>query len=157
VNEPDRKVILVTRRTRLEELVNRHLTASQAKFYVEHMGADFGDYEVENATYLRARRTVVETLERHCRVQVIDRNFLPTFLFGPQDIVVALGQDGLVANAMKYLDGQPLVGINPDPRRYDGVLLPFAPNDLQRILRDLLWRKPLCPTANPCTRSMTSL
>ena len=32
----DRKVILVTRKTRLEELVNRHLTCSQAKFYIEH-------------------------------------------------------------------------------------------------------------------------
>ncbi len=134
----DRKVILVTRKTRFEELVNRHLTVSQAKFYVEHLGADFGDYEAENASYLRARRTVLETLERQCRVQVIDRNFLPTFLFGPEDIVVALGQDGLVANAMKYLDGQPLVGVNPDPRRYDGVLLPFAPNDLHRILHELL-------------------
>jgi NAD kinase len=138
VSALDRKVILVTRKTRFEELVNRHLTVSQAKFYVEHLGADFGDYEAENASYLRARRTVLETLERQCRVQVIDRTFLPTFLFGPEDIVVALGQDGLVANAMKYLDGQPLVGVNPDPRRYDGVLLPFAPNDLHRILHELL-------------------
>jgi NAD kinase len=138
VNVLDRKVILVTRKTRFEELVNRHLTVSQAKFYVEHLGADFGDYEAENASYLRARRTLLETLEQQCRVQVIDRTFLPTFLFGPEDIVVALGQDGLVANAMKYLDGQPLVGVNPDPRRYDGVLLPFAPNDLHRILHELL-------------------
>jgi len=83
VSAPDRKVILVTRKTRLEELVNRHLTISQAKFYIEHLGADFGDYESEQATYLKARRTVFEALERKGLVQVVDRTFLPTFLFGP--------------------------------------------------------------------------
>jgi NAD kinase len=138
MSAPDRKVILVTRKTRLEELVNRHLTVSQAKFYIEHLGADFRDYETEQATYLGARRTVQEALERQCLVQVIDRSFLPTFLFGPHDIVVALGQDGLVANTMKYLDGQPLVGVNPDPRRYDGVLLPFTPEEVPLLLPQVI-------------------
>jgi NAD kinase len=138
VSAPDRKVILVTRKTRLEELVNRHLTVSQAKFYIEHLGADFGDYETEQATYLNARRKVLEALEHQCLVQVVDRTFLPTFLFGPDDIVVALGQDGLVANTMKYLDGQPLVGVNPDPRRYDGVLLPFTPQDVSVVLSEVI-------------------
>ena len=50
----------------------------------------------------------------------------PNFLFGPADIVVALGQDGVVANTMKYLDGHPLIGVNPDAGRYDGILLPFV-------------------------------
>lgn len=137
----ERKVILVTRKTRLEELVNRHLTVAQAKFYVEHLGADFGDYETEQSTYLAARRRVLQSLEGHCLVQAIDRIFLPSFLFGPDDVVVALGQDGLVANTMKYLDGQPLIGVNPDPRRFDGVLLPFAPNDVTSILAEVLARR----------------
>jgi hypothetical protein len=38
---------------------------------------------------------------------------------------------------MKYLDGQPLVGVNPEPARFDGVLLPFQPMDLARILPDV--------------------
>jgi NAD kinase len=141
VSARDRKVILVTRKTRLEELVNRHLTVEQAKFYVEHLGADFGDYETEQRTYFDARRTVLAALERHCLVQVVDRAFLPSFLFGPDDIVVALGQDGVIANTMKYLAGQPLVGVNPDPRRYDGVLLPFKPNDVQTVLPQVIARK----------------
>ena len=48
-------------------------------------------------------------------MQVIDRGFLPNFVFGPEDTVVTLGQDGLVANTLKYLHGQPVVGVNPDP------------------------------------------
>jgi NAD kinase len=137
----DRKVVLVTRKTRLEELVNKHLTIEQAKFYIEHLGADFGDYEKEEATYLRARHTVLDALERHCLVQAIDRTFLPSFLFGPDDIVVALGQDGLVANTMKYLNGQHLIGVNPDPRRYDGVLLPFTADDMRSILPEVASRR----------------
>jgi NAD kinase len=138
VSALDRKVILVTRKTRLEELVNRHLTIEQARFYIEHLGADFGDYETEQRTYFDARRSVLAALEHRCLVQVVDRTFLPSFLFGPDDIIVALGQDGLVANTMKYLDGQPLVGVNPDPRRYDGLLLPFRPNDIERVLPQVI-------------------
>ncbi len=44
----DRKVVLVTRRTRLEELVIRFHTLAQAKFYIEHLGQDFHEYEVEH-------------------------------------------------------------------------------------------------------------
>jgi NAD kinase len=134
----DRKVVLVTRRTRLEELVTRFHTPAQARFYVEHLGADFADYQSEHDTYAAARRQVVEALVAHGRHQVIDRSFLPGFLFGPEDLVVALGQDGLVANTMKYLDGQPLVGVNPDPGRYDGVLLPFSPRDMVMLLPEML-------------------
>jgi hypothetical protein len=85
-----------------------------------------------------AKRTVLETLEHECRVQPLDRGFLPSFLFGPHDLVIALGQDGLVANTLKYLDGQPLVGVNPDPTRYDGTLLPFEPRDLASVLDEIL-------------------
>ena len=55
------------------------------------------------------------------RVQIVDRGFLPNFVFAPDDTVVTLGQDGLVANTLKYLDGQPVVGVNPDPERWDGL------------------------------------
>ena len=133
-NTVDRKVIVVTRRTRLEELIGRFHTRDQAKFYVEHLGADFHDYELEHRRYEAARRTVIDALEGQYRHQFIDRSYLPNFVFGPAEIVVALGQDGLVANTLKYLDGQPLVGVNPDPDRYDGVLLPFRATDLEALL-----------------------
>jgi len=137
VSGNDRKVVLVTRQTRLEQLIARFLTADQARFYVEHLGADFSDYEREHAAYQAARAMILPTLEHWGRYQLVDRSFLPNFLFGPSDIVAALGQDGLVANTMKYLDGQPLLGINPDPARYDGVLLPFKPADLAAVLPDV--------------------
>ena len=50
-------------------------------------------------------------------------------LFAPDDIVAVVGQDGLVANAAKYLHGQPVLGFNPEPSRNPGVLVPHSPDD----------------------------
>lgn len=133
----DRKVVLVTRRTRLEELVVRHHTLAQAQFYIEHLNADFSDYLTENAAYARSLSQVVSTLQAWGRYQLVDRTYLPNFVFAQDDIVVALGQDGMVANTMKYLAGQPLIGVNPEPSRWDGVLLPFEPSDLAALIGDV--------------------
>lgn len=126
----DKKVILVTRKTRLEELVIRFQTLAQAKFYIEHSGQDFHSYEKEHNTYLEAKQRLTESLIKMGRYQIIDRMYLPNFVFGPNDMVIALGQDGLVANTMKYLNGQSLLGVNPDPHLYDGILLPFDAKDI---------------------------
>ena len=134
----ERKVVLVTRRTRYEELLARHHTREQAKFYVEHLGADFDDYVAEHETYRAAQAAVLAVLREHGRFQALERRMVPNFLFGPEDVVVALGQDGLVANTMKYLDRHPLIGVNPDPQRWDGVLLPFAPQDVATVLPGVL-------------------
>jgi NAD kinase len=132
-----RKVVLVTRRTRLEDLIAKYLTVDQARFYVEHLGADFSDYQREHDVYLEQRRHTVQALEEWGRYQIVERSFLPNFIFGPSDIVVALGQDGVVANTMKYLNAHPLIGLNPDAKRYDGILLPFTTSDLPALLREV--------------------
>lgn len=137
MNANDRKTVLVVRRTRLDELLAKYHTLSQARFYIEHLGADFGDYLRESAAYAAALQAVVQALEARGRYQIVDRTLVPNFVFGADDIVVALGQDGMVANTMKYLDGQPLIGINPEPSRWDGVLLPFAPADLASVLAEV--------------------
>ncbi|MFC3693501.1 sugar kinase [Chenggangzhangella methanolivorans] len=132
------RIVLVTRATRLDDLVARFNTVEQAKFYVEHLGADFSDYLAEHDRYREAVTIAEQSLARFGRVQRIDREFLPNFLFPPDALVVALGQDGLVANTLKYLDRQPLVGVNPDPGRWEGVLLPFGPEDLDAITAEAL-------------------
>ena len=128
------KVVLVKRHTRYEELKRRYNTIEQAKFYIEHLGADFSDYELEDRNYNNALESVRNLVRPMARLQEIDREYISNMIFGPKDIVIAVGQDGLVANTMKYLDGQPLIGINPDPARWDGVLLPFETGDLERVL-----------------------
>src|SRR5713101_4047117 len=122
------KLVVVTLKTRLEELVERFNTREQAKFYIEHMGLNFADYDREHQVYTTTLRTLRRQLDGLLsKLQFIERSFLPNFLFTPQDLIVTLGRDGLVVNTAKYLDGQPIVAINPDPSRIDGILLPFTP------------------------------
>jgi NAD kinase len=122
------KVVLVTRRTRLEELIQRFNTRGQARFYIEHSGGSFAAYEEEHDAYVRALETTDRALELGMQKQLLDRTLLPTYTFSDRDLVVALGQDGLVVNTAKYVGSQPLIGVNPDPARYDGILLPFTPD-----------------------------
>ena len=132
------KILLVVRSTRLADLKAKFATKSQARFYVERLGGDFDDYEQEDAAYQLAIREAQQALGELGRVQQVRREFLPNFVFGPADVVVALGQDGLVANTLKYLSGQPLVGVNPDPKRWDGQLLPFRVGQLGKVMREVL-------------------
>src|SRR5262245_31813693 len=122
------KIVMVTRKSRLEELVARFNTREQAKFYIEHMGLDFSGYEQEHTVYLQAIGKLRRDLEGlTSKFQQIDRGYLPNFLFTPHDLVVTVGPDGMVVNTAKYLSGQPIVAVNPDPAGYDGILLPFSP------------------------------
>lgn len=132
-------LVLVTRPTRLDGLVQRFNTRAQAKFYLEHAGHDFAEVQREHDVYAAA----LEMALRHCealglKLQRLDRALLPTYLFAHTDVVVALGPDGLVANAAKYVGAQPLVGVNPDPAVNDGVLLPWRVETLSLAVRGVL-------------------
>src|SRR3954452_5416047 len=132
------KIVLVKRQTRLEELIERFNTRGQAKFYLEHAGGDFSDYAQEDDTYRRSMDTLQRGLDMGLKLQVVDRSLVPTFLFSSRDLVVAVGQDGLVANTAKYATAQPIVGVNPDPGRWNGVLLPFTPPQARRAVSQVL-------------------
>lgn len=137
----ENKIVLVKRKTRLEDLIARYNTIAQAKFYIEHMGSDFSDYIYEDEQYKQAISEAHYQLVALGRVQVVDREYVPNFIFGDNDIVVVIGQDGLVANTLKYLSNQQLVGVNPDPARWDGVLLPFTVADLRLVVPDVFRKK----------------
>ena len=132
------KIVVVTRRTAYEELLDRYNTASQAKFYIEHLGGSFAEYADAHDVYRRALDRLRASVPAGVRFQEIDRGFLPTFTFGPRDLVMTLGPDGLVVNTAKYLTEQPLLAVNPDPSRIDGVLVPFLVDYLDRSLSTAL-------------------
>lgn len=137
----DLKFVVITRETLLEELIKRYTTLEQAKFYVSHLGEDFEEYQHQHQQYHRSLEQTLHLLREKGRVQTIERRYLPNFLFGTDDIVVVVGQDGLVANTMKYLTSQKVIGINPDKRLWDGTLLPFDPSSLKKVLPDILQGK----------------
>ncbi len=138
MNKLQHRIVLVVRKTRLEELITRFNTVAQARFYIEHLGADFADYEAEQRIYQQAVRKAEAALGNEGRVHRLDRGFLPNYLFAPDALVVVLGQDGLVANTLKYLNGQAVIGVNPDPARWDGPLLPFGVDDLAAVVPEAL-------------------
>jgi len=119
------QIVIITKKTALDELVERFNTKEQARFYVEHMGASFADYEDAHDAYRRSLELLRRSLPGGVRAQFVERQFLPTFLFGDHDLVATLGPDGLVANTAKYLKDQPILAFNPDPRRVDGILVTF--------------------------------
>lgn len=133
----ENKIVLIKRKTRLEDLIARYNTIAQAKFYIEHLGSDFSDYILEDEKYKRVISKAHRQLETLGRVQIVDREYVPNYIFGDDDIVVVIGQDGLVANTLKYLSKQLLIGVNPDPARWDGVLLPFTVTDLRLITQEV--------------------
>ena len=129
------KIIVVTRPTQLDELVARFNTKAQAKFYLEHAGESFDPIESAHERYHAVLNGIQEAIPRETKNQFLDRGLLPQYTFGEADLIVVVGQDGLVVNTAKYLNGQPILAVNPDPARIDGVLLPFEPKDFSKALR----------------------
>jgi NAD kinase len=133
-----KKLVIVTRKTRLQELVERFNTRSQAKFYIEHAGGDFADYEHEDEAYGSSLKLLQRSLDFEMPQQLVDRALVPTFQFQKEDLVVTLGQDGLVANTAKYVGAQPIVAVNPEPGRFDGILLPFLPDQARAAVKKVI-------------------
>lgn len=128
------KLVVVTQKTWLEGLIEKFNTKAQAQFYIERNNLAFEPYEVQHAQYHTALRRFKQLLPSALRVQFVDRGFLPNFLFGDRDLVVTIGRDGLVVNTAKYLDAQPILALNPDPARVEGVLLPFTVDQFPKAL-----------------------
>lgn len=155
-------IALVTQPTRLEGLVERWSTKSAAKFRIKNFRAhelqrrastplatsptlDFADaeadftlYENEDEQYRRLVKRLRDELAFDLPVVVVEKQHLPNFMFLRAQVVVVLGQDGLVANTAKYALDRPIIGVNPDPQRIDGVLLPFSPHNVNQAVRRAL-------------------
>jgi NAD kinase len=117
--------IIVKNKTRLESLIERFNTKAQARFYIERLGGNFEDYVIEHETFQESLNSLQTQLSKVIKNKTLERNFMPSFIFSENNLIVVIGQDGLVANTAKYSKGLPIVAVNPDKQRYDGVLLPF--------------------------------
>lgn len=153
------KILVVTRETRMEGLLKRWATKGQARFQFRRnraaMAATSGDLEqtlsaeaagevdfcmveTEDSTYHRAVSELQQAIDFGVPIQSIDRAYLPTVDFASCAVVVVIGQDGLVANTAKYAGDLPIVGVNPDPERFDGVLLPFTVKQARSAVSNVL-------------------
>jgi hypothetical protein len=128
------RVLLVHRRTELDELLARHGTLGQAAFYLTSRGQRIEDLQARHEAISAAIATATSAIPADWRRGVIERADLPRFLFAPDDIVLAVGQDGLVANIAKYVSDQVVIGIDPEPGRNPGVLVSHPPEAAADLL-----------------------
>lgn len=135
------RVVLLTRPSAKQNFVARYGSEGQTKFVMAQSvrgRADFAKAEVEDTAQSRATLRIRKAMPADVKIAEIDRSMVAQFLFEPHDLVVAIGQDGLVANVGKYLDGQPLAGVNPDPGSIDGSLLAFNVDTFIASLSEVL-------------------
>ncbi|MFJ8207693.1 hypothetical protein [Streptomyces sp. NPDC096033] len=129
------RAVLVHRRTEYEELIDRHGTHGQAAFFLSSRGRSIDEVVGRHHRTRQALREVAAAVPLTWRSSQVERADLDRFLFAPEDVVVVVGQDGLVANTAKYLAGQPVVGIDTDPGRNAGVLVRHRCTDTAALLR----------------------
>ncbi|MGY4740427.1 hypothetical protein [Streptomyces sp. ATMOS53] len=132
------RAVLVHRTTEYEELVARHGTHGQAAFFLSSRGREIEEVAERHRRTRRALAEVTAAIPLTWRQTRLERADLDRFLFAPEDVVVVVGQDGLVANVAKYLAGQPVVGIDTDPGRNPGVLVRHRPEDSRTLLPSVL-------------------
>jgi hypothetical protein len=129
--------VLVERPTEFRELLARHGTREQARFFLGRRGASLDEVEERHLRYEEVRAGVIGAIPPAWRTATVGRDDLDRFLFAADDIVVVLGQDGLVANVAKYLDGQPVIGLDPEPERNPGVLVNQRPAAMADLCADV--------------------
>ncbi|HQH08285.1 MAG TPA: hypothetical protein PK428_10775 [Phycicoccus sp.] len=132
------RVVLVTRRTEYEELLDRHSTRGQAEFFLRSRGQELGPVLGRHEAFVSAVAAVEAAVPLDWRRARVERAELARFVFEAGDIVVVLGQDGLVANVAKYLDGQPVIGVDPVAGDGRGVLVPHEPAGVADGLADIV-------------------
>jgi hypothetical protein len=135
------RAVIVTRETEYELLLARHATRNQAAFVLRQRNQSLDDVLARHERQQTVLAEVRAGIPRDWRIARVRRAELDRFIFAPEDIVLAVGQDGLVANAAKYLTGQPVLGINPEPERNPGILVPHSAASALRLLQPAAARR----------------
>ncbi|NUR29963.1 MAG: hypothetical protein HOV83_29625, partial [Catenulispora sp.] len=128
------RVVIVSRHSELEELLDRHGTRAAAGYFLKQRKRSLDEVQERHDALEAALISVSAAIPAAWRRGAVSRADLSRFLFGPEDIVVAVGPDGLVANVAKYLSGQPVLGVDPEPGRNAGVLVPLRAGQVAGLL-----------------------
>lgn len=154
-------IAVVTQPTRMQNLLKKQATKGAAMFALRKAHEDFSyqkrraklqnwvqgeldeavsfaAYASEEQQYKEALSTLKTELELGFPLAFVDRRYIANFDFERCVAVVVVGQDGLMANAAKYVGQLPIIGVNPDPERYDGILLPHRLSDVRRVVQATL-------------------
>ena len=147
------RAVVVKRPSDYEQLLATHATRAQAEFFLASRSQSIDEILRDHEMQEKAIAAVHGAIPSGWRRTAIVRAELSRFLFEPEDVVLVVGQDGLVANVAKYLESQPVIGINPLPHRFDGPLVRHPPAAARDLLRDLDGGKALRISARTMVRA----
>ena len=131
------RLVIVHRRTELQELLDRHATRGQAEFFLRTRGRSIQDVQARHDRLTEALASLRAAVPAEWRHAEVERADLSRFLLTPEDVIAVVGQDGLVANAAKYLNGQPVIGVDPEPGSNPGVLVRHSPHAAALLLQNI--------------------
>jgi hypothetical protein len=128
------RAVVVHRRSELDLLLERHGTRGQAEFFLRSRGRDLAVVQSRHDALHDALRQVDAAIPGGWRRAGVERADLPRLRFDPEDVVLAVGQDGLVANVAKYVTDQPVLGVDPEPKVNPGVLVRHPASSVPGLL-----------------------
>ena len=128
------RVVVVHRRAEVQELLSRQGSMGQAKYFLKQRGRGLSEVSARESAQSTALAAVAAAVPADWRRGSVERADLDRFLFTAEDVVVAVGADGLVANVAKYLDGQAVLGVDTAPGVNPGLLVPMAAGDVAGAL-----------------------
>lgn len=147
------RAVIVQRKTTLDELVQRHATLSQVQFLLKDRPGVFELYTTADRAYKDSIRTTLQTMPTSLRTEQVTKDLLGTYQFGAKDLVVVVGDDGLFVNTAKYAQEQPIIFVNADPERFDGVLASCIASEFGTFVSSYLaspWKAHALTMAKAC-------
>ena len=132
-----RRAVIVRRPTEYDELMDRYSTRGQVEFVLRSRGRSLEEVERAHECHLAALARVRAGIPDGWASADVERDSLSRFLFAPEDVIVVVGPDGLVANVAKYVGEQVVVGVNSVPQANAGVLVRCTPEQGVGALRRL--------------------
>lgn len=128
------RVVIVTRQSEYQSLLATHGTRGQAAFFLQSRDQQIDDVEAVHSALAAAIQKTKAAVPSDWSVASVERDDLDRFLFTSNDIVLAVGQDGLVANLAKYCSGQPVIGVTPGAVGSEGILTTVSTTEVADLL-----------------------
>lgn len=131
------RIIIIRRETEFDKIKSVYSTLQNAKFDLDRKGISLSEVENNHYLFLDSLKKIRDSIPIDWKQVTLMRQDISQFLFMPEDIIIAYGQDGLIANISKYLDGQIVIGTRFENDNQN-VLNKFLPKDIEEVLHLIL-------------------
>lgn len=107
------RAVLLHRLSLYELLLARHATHGQVVFFLKQRGLSIDPIYQDHLDQEACIQQINNQVPSTWRYASVERSHFDRFDFLPEDLIIVIGQDGLVPNVSKYLAGQQVLGFDP--------------------------------------------